>query len=299
MSRRIGTVKGAMPLAELAREASTVFSTAAFRRIMTEASDAHVEHTLFELGRQLKVQPWTSRKAIIDLAFDLISAQYRSEYYYKNLIATKLFVGRHKAARSALLHELKIGTSVADCVLVNGRGTVYEIKTEYDAPTKLAAQIQSYYKAFRFVNVVTHACDVDKYSKLLAETPVGMISVGSRNQLTQVKPAEEVRELLDIRTIFNLLRLNEITEILQQHYGETPDPPNGIRYSVFLSKAERIHPHRFNVMAEAALKRRGVRYSKALLQDKSLAPLRSVMTALDPTERQQQTLQMWLEEPIG
>ena len=72
--------------------------------------------------------------------------------------------------------------SVADCILVNGRGAVYEIKTEFDSPEKLRSQLDNYYRAFPYANVVAHADDVDKYLRFLEGTPVGLIAVGARDR---------------------------------------------------------------------------------------------------------------------
>jgi hypothetical protein len=161
------------------------------------------------------------------------------------LITSKVFVGRHRASNSVLLNEFRVGDSVADCILVNGRGAVYEIKTEFDSPEKLRSQLDNYYRAFPYVNVVAHADDVDKYLRFLEGTPVGLIAVGARDRLSTVKIAEAKTDSFEIRTMFNTLRASEITAILTHHFGTVPEVPNGLRYVEHLGFAEQIPPVEF------------------------------------------------------
>jgi hypothetical protein len=283
-----------MPAA-LEREASRLFSTAVFRSVATGRSAERADAAACRLRGALNLGRDSTNRGVVAAAYDLLRRNYRSEYFYRNLIASKLYVGRHRTANSALLNELRVGDSVADCVLVNGSGVVYEIKTEFDTPQKLRSQLGNYYRAFPYVNVVAHASEVTKYARVLEGTPTGLIGVGARDRLSVVKPAERETGHFEVRTMFNLLRANEAAAVLDQWYGRVEDVPNGLRYQVFLGLAERIPAGRFQTLMERVLKTRSLRHCRQMILRPELLPLRALMVQLDPDARQQDNLTAWLD----
>lgn len=233
--------------------------------------------------------------SVVTSAYEYLRTVYRSEYYYRNLIATKLFVGRHRAAGAVLLNEFRVGASVADCVLVNGRGIVYEIKTEYDSPEKLTSQIASYYRAFPFVNVVTHSSQAAKYARLLENTPTGLYAVGRRGTLSPVKEMEGSYDDLDVKTMFNTLRQGEVESILNSYYGEVPAVPSGVRYATHLALAQGIPAVEFQQHMLSVLKGRELTHSRDLVLQPELEPLRAILVQLDPNQSGRANLARWLK----
>ena len=280
--------------AVLEREASKLFSTAVFREVATGKSTQRADAAASRLRGGLGLGRDVTNHEVVEVAYDLMRRGYRSEYFYRNLLTSKVFVGRHRATRSVLLNEFRIGDSVADCVLVNGRGAVYEIKTEFDSPEKLRSQLTSYYRAFPYATVVAHTDDADRYLRLLEDGPVGLITVGARDRLSVVKDADAKTDAFDIRTMFNALRLSEVTGILQDEFGALPAVPNGVRYAAYLELAETMSPMAFQARMQAALKTRRLRNSRQLMLTSSFAPLRAVVAQLDPDEQQQDRLLSWL-----
>ena len=280
--------------ATVEREASKLFSTAVFRDIATGKSSRRADATTTRLRTDLGLGREATNHRVVAAAYDLLRQGYRSEYFYRNLIASKVFVGRHRAARSVLLNEFRVGESVADCVLINGRGAVYEIKTEFDSPDKLQSQISNYYRAFPLVNVVAHASDATRYLRLLGDSPVGLIAVGPRDRLSVVKEPEVTTDAFDIPTMFNSLRLSEVTRVLEDQFGSLPLVPNGLRYAAYLELAQQMMPIDFQTRMQAALKDRKLRHSRNLMMTAALIPLRAVVAQLDPDERQQDRLRAWL-----
>lgn len=278
----------------LEREASRLFSTAVFREVTMGESARRADVTTHRLRGELGLGDESTNIEIVNAAYELMRRDYRSEYFYRNLITSKVFVGRHRATKSVLLNEFRIGHSVADCVLVNGRGAVYEIKTEFDSPDKLKSQLSNYFQAFPYTTVVAHADDVDRYLRVLASTPVGLIAVGPRDRLSTVKPAEAKTDEFDLRTMFNALRLSELTEILEDRFGSIPLVPNGLRYATYLKLAEQMSPIEFQARMQQALKKRRLRNSRQLLLESSILPLRALVAQLDPDAQQQRRLLTWL-----
>ena len=180
-------------------------------------------------------------------------------------------------------------------MLVNGRGIVYEIKTEYDSPEKLTSQIASYYRAFPFVNVVTDASQAAKYQRALEGSSVGIYAVGRRGTLSQVREMKPFYSDLDVKTMFNTLRQREVEAILTQYHGEVPATPNGIRYTTYLSLALQIPTMEFQQYMLAALKGRRLVHSRDLVLKPSMEPLRALLVQLDPNQAGRANLARWLE----
>lgn len=277
------------------RDASRLFSTALFRRLLagrrSELADAITTRLRANLGFRRTVDNAT----VVQAAYDVLRHSYRCEYYYRNLITNKIFVGRHRAINSVLINELRIRDSIADCVIINGSATVYEIKTELDSPDKLATQLANYYRAFTKVNIVINERDIHRYERPLRETHAGLIAVGIRGHLSTIRPAVEETEKLDIRSMFNILRTQEAESILSRCIGHIPNVPNGLRYSTHLKLAQSIPPQLFQEEMQRALKSRTLKYSRDLMLDPEFVPLRAIIAQLDPDDTERRNLLSWLQ----
>lgn len=282
-----------MPTA-IERRASALFSTRLFRPVLEGIGNVRLDDAVSQLREDFGLAPSTKNAIVVSAAYETVEDNYRSEYFYKNLITSKIFIGRHRGVNAALFTEFRVGDSVADCVLINGKGVVYEIKTEFDSPDKLEHQLESYYKAFPYVNVVVHAKDSAKYLKVLDRTPAGLLAVGRRGVLSSIKEASHIEEFFETRTIFNTLRQAEVSSILTGWYGSVPAVPNGVRYQTQLAMAEQIPVREFQQAMQATLKLRSTKDCNRLLTDPSLHPLRSVILQLNPTPKQGKDLVTWL-----
>ncbi|ENX4942817.1 hypothetical protein ACFPP1_003659, partial [Salmonella enterica] len=60
---------------------------------------------------------------IFDIAFKKLSHEYKSEYFFKNIIANEVFLKKHKKNEAVMLSEFRVGTNKADCVILNGLST--------------------------------------------------------------------------------------------------------------------------------------------------------------------------------
>lgn len=277
------------------RDASRLFSTALFRPLLAGRSTAQADLLAAGLRASLGLGDDVDNFAVVRAAYDVLCCTYRSEYFYKNLITSNVFVGRHRATNAILLNEFRIGESIADCVLINGRATVYEIKTEFDSPDKLESQLKSYYRGFPYVNIVAHVSQLNRYKDALQDSPAGLIVVGSRGRMSSVKLAEAEFGYLSIRSMFNSLRLNEVTKLLTRRFGRVPDVPNGLRYASFLELACKIPSEEFQREMQLALKGRGLKNSRDLLLNVRLLPLRTLLAKFDPNERERRNLLAWLQ----
>ncbi|WP_273853116.1 sce7726 family protein [Guptibacillus spartinae] len=164
----------------------------------------------------------TKNRALISEIYNYLKKEYRNEYYYKNTLLNKLLLGRHSLNTTTALSEIPINKSKADFVLINGKATVYEIKTELDTFDRLDSQLHDYYKAFNNVCVVTSESNYQKAKRMLEDTNVGICILTDRNTISTRQKPQEDNSKLDHTVLFKVLRKYEFENILLSHYGKLP-----------------------------------------------------------------------------
>ncbi|MBF4637227.1 sce7726 family protein [Clavibacter michiganensis] len=278
----------------LVRQAAQLFSTKAFRPIVEGSASSRVDDTVRRLREALSLSNASNGEVVLE-AFNLLSRNYRTEYYYRNLIASNLLVGKYKAAKAVMLNELAIGGSIADSVIINDFATVYEIKTEFDTPSKLDSQLRSYFTVFGFVNVVVPKEAAARYLALLEQSPAGVIGVDRRGRLSQLAAPRRSSAAFDHAAIFNVLRARERDCVLEACGLSAPKVPNGLRYSVSLELARSIPVSLFQESAEIVLRARGSAASRPFLLNKHLYPFRALITQMSLSSQEARNLLSWVE----
>lgn len=164
----------------------------------------------------------TNQEIILDI-YNLMNKKYRNEYIYKNEILNQILLKKHKPGKSVALSELQVGKAIADFAIINGKGVIYEIKTELDNLERLENQINEYYKVFSYVNIVTY---LDNYEivreKISHINPNVGILVMKRKKIQVMKDASEYTDKLEIESIFKILRKKEFEEIIISKYKFLP-----------------------------------------------------------------------------
>ena len=158
---------------------------------------------------------------LISEIYTYMDKEYRTEYYYKNTMLNKLLLKKHNYKKTIVLTELPIGNSKADFIMINGKGTVYEIKTELDNLDRINSQIEDYYKAISEVVIVTYTDNIEKVLETVPET-VGIMELTKRRALRTVRDSMEVYSKLDYYTIFKILRKYEFEYILATQGYDLP-----------------------------------------------------------------------------
>lgn len=159
---------------------------------------------------------------LVSEIYTYMGKEYRTEYLYKNTILNKLLFAKHDYKNTVALTELPIDKSKADFLMINGKGVVYEIKTELDNLDRIESQIQDYYKAFTEVVVVTYEGNLKKVMDTIPQS-VGIMTLTKRQALKSVRNAEIVDKYLDYYTIFKILRKNEFEQILLDNKLKLPE----------------------------------------------------------------------------
>lgn len=175
----------------------------------------------FVVRRYIREPEGKSYGTLISEIYSIMNKEYRTEYYYKNTMLNKLLFKNHDYRKTIALTELPIGNSKADFVMINGKGIVYEIKTELDNLERLDSQIQDYYKAFTSVYIVTYQENLERIEKTI-DNSVGIMVLTKRNALKTLRKPEEYKEKLEYETIFRILRKKEFEEIIKSHNMNLP-----------------------------------------------------------------------------
>ena len=179
--------------------------------------------------RYVKTDDATIGEAISEI-YHFMNYEYRNEYYYKNTILNQLLIKKHDLYNTAALTELPIGDSKADFIMINGRGVVYEIKTDLDSLQRLETQIRDYYKVFSSVYVVTGEKHIEEVETMLQNTNVGIIELTSSNKLIYKKIAVCDTTYLSHETLFKVLRKKEFESIVLKYFGELPHVSDFVYY---------------------------------------------------------------------
>lgn len=158
----------------------------------------------------------------ISKIYKYMDFNYRNEYFYKNTILNKLLIEKHDLYSASALTELPIGESKADFVIINGKGVIYEIKTDLDNLQRLSNQLSDYYKVFSYVYVVVGRKQLDAVKTLLEKTKVGIYELISNGSLICRKKALCDRAHLSYDVMFGVLRKQEFESIILEHYGSLP-----------------------------------------------------------------------------
>lgn len=165
------------------------------------------------IKRYIKNPEGKPYEELISEIYTYMGKEYRTEYLYKNTMLNKLLFKKHDYRKTIALTELPISKSKADFIMINGKGVVYEIKTELDNLERIENQIQDYYKAFTEVVVVTYESNLEKVLGTVPDT-VGIMLLTKRQALRSIRNPKIVNQDLDYYTIFKILRKNEFEQIL-------------------------------------------------------------------------------------
>ncbi|PKG40364.1 sce7726 family protein [Psychromonas sp. Urea-02u-13] len=161
-----------------------------------------------------------------ELAYSLLVRYYRNEYVVKNEIANKVLLGRLSMNTTSMLSELRTGSNIADCLLINGSSTCYEIKTEFDSLSRLNSQLNSYKQAYDKTYIVAHSTHLKKIDQVHKASPsFGIIELTKRNQLKKIEEAPQCDEF-NFEITFETLRKPEYLFIAKNLLGEIPNMPN-------------------------------------------------------------------------
>lgn len=192
---------------------------------------------------------------LFEYASDLLKANYRSEYVYKNELTNRLIFGRHSPRTAGIQIEMPIGRSIVDVAVANGTSTAYEIKTAYDSTRRLQSQTTDYLCVFDKVYVVTHASMAESIRFELDER-VGVLVLTQKGSIQVHKEAKSNRANIRPSDIFNCLRRAEYIAAIEPLVGSVPELPNGIISDYCENIFTRLSPEEAHAAFVQALRNR-------------------------------------------
>lgn len=277
---------------------SGIFSNSHFKRVLDRKESPFIDQKIAKYKDQFRIGNGQSRKDILNLFYSYLLSSYRCEYVYKNLITKKILLGRHSLNTSTLINEFRVGSSLADSVLINGSSKLYEIKTELDSPSRLLDQLTDYKKAFPTIYLVVHHSQIEKYLPIIENNTVGLLALNKRFQLSEIKKAEQDISHLDITTMFKSLRKEEYSNIIAEAFGQVPEVPNMFYFKECLKLAHKMHVVDFHQLMNQELKKRKPREKEMLASDKLPDYLTSICLTIDPTAEEYDRLFTFLNQKI-
>lgn len=263
------------------RVISKIFSTAMFKRIVRED-----DSSLFQrrLDKYLDTS-YTTNLDAIQHVYSALLKNYRCEYIYKNKLTLDI-IKKYGLRNTLLLDELKISSSKADLVMLNGAIKVYEIKTELDSFDKLSKQIEDYQKFAEIIYIVVDIKSSKKICNVYEHTNIGIIALDSQNKFKIIKEANVDKTNFDFDTIFKILRKQEYLDLVKLNFDYIPDVPNTIIYRACYDLLSKLDVEVFQKQVLNKLKNRKLTSPNFLKSSNTPPELKHICNSLNFNEKE-------------
>lgn len=156
--------------------------------------------------------------------YKILEKEYRNEYVFKNTFITEWLIKNYSLKNTKAFSEFRIGSSIADLVLLNGSSKAFEIKTELDSDKRLISQLNEYSKLVEECYIVVPENLVNEYLPEVNPT-VGVLAVkqGTRSLKIESRRDAKRNEFVDIDVLMSSVRCSEYKWMVEQAYGRLPE----------------------------------------------------------------------------
>lgn len=210
----------------VANMAASLFTPSTLKSLLSNDTVSPHEKLIEALRIELDLSASCTLSETINKTYSILRREgNRTDYVYRNAIIDKVVIGRHSINTATPIQEFRVGSSLADLVVLNGTSTVYEIKSERDTLRRLARQIENYSKVFERTYVVTSASKLHSLERDLPEH-VGIITLSRDYTLQTVREATTNWELIDTIAISRTMTIPEACAVLKRLNTPVPDVPN-------------------------------------------------------------------------
>jgi len=237
------------------RPLAQIFSSPNIRAMAELRLPVAMGRLIEDSGLRASIPGRHTNSLILETIYGLLERHYRCEYVYKNTIAQKILLGRHRLAGATMATELRCGMSKADFAILNGTSTVYEIKTELDNLDRLPSQLDAYRNMFDKVFVVAHHGLAETLLDSLG-SDVGILAMTKQGTLRQLRASESHAKTVNPACIFDSLRKSEYMPIVQRYFGPIPAMPNTRHYPYCKELFTTLRPATAHLEMVGALKHR-------------------------------------------
>jgi hypothetical protein len=237
------------------------------------------------------------RDAFVKL-YEELQHEYRSEYIFKNGLFDKYLLKKYSLANTTVLNEFKIGSSIADFVLLNGSARVFEIKTDLDGLDKLEKQLKDYRQFANLVYIVTSTKYVERIKVDYKDSTIGIIEFTKKNTFREHKKALSNLPFFNHETIFKTLRKPEYLDIVHEVFGFIPDVPNTKIFKSCFTLIKQLDVEMFQKLAFQKLKQRKIEEPALLESDRTPFELKQICYTLDFSAIEYNTLYNFLNKTL-
>ncbi|CAM3750580.1 sce7726 family protein [Erysipelothrix urinaevulpis] len=243
----------------------------------------------------LEKQSNLTREDVYLETYNYLNKNYRNEYIYKNTLINKIIFGIHSPKTTTAITEQRVGDSILDLLIINGRAIAYEIKTELDSFSRLQSQINDYKKAFEFVSLVIPESFLEKSLEMYSKEKIGIYVLRKNNVLTEIKKPQSDRESLDTDVIFSLLRMQEYENVIS-NFGMPLPQKSFMYYDECRSLVSGIDFDEFYASFVQQLKNRGNKNKEEL--DKVPKEILSPIYSMNLTKKEYEKFHVFLSDII-
>ncbi len=221
---------------------SRLFSSSVFHEMAKNGYSPLFTRLFAQTGLSSQVIGQGTVGEAFDAAFaELRKSGVRDEYVYRAALTHNILLGRHSLNTASMLTEFRVGSCKADLVILNGTGTVYEIKSDRDSLARLDNQIANYRKVFAKIYVIAGERHVQEVIGRTA-SDIGVMSLVRWDQIHTVREAIDHSDSVCPVTIFDSLRMVEARTILQNLKVPIPEVPNTLLHAAMRECFARLEP---------------------------------------------------------
>lgn len=185
---------------------------------------------------------------------------YRCEYVYKTEVLKTVLADLKQSPDLNVFSEFRLGRTIADIVVFNGHSRVYEIKTEYDSPTRLESQLKEYMRLFQETYVVIPQNEVERYEQVMPKE-VGIITLSAAIdgslELTTYREAHRLNNI-SAELLMKVLHTREYKAIIAEHFGALPEVSAFEMYHACAEKMQEIPKLQLQNHFISSMKKRAV-----------------------------------------
>jgi|GEM_PF-3585309 len=183
------------------------------KKVIKEILSTEKSVTLNEIitHSNIKMDASTTYASIYNDLYEILVENYRNEYIYKNEFLLSLIKKNYKKEH-IFLQEVAVDCNVVDLLVINGKTTAYEIKTEYDSLQRLDSQLESYSKVFDNIFIITSENHLKKIEEFLENkyNHVGILIFSKKNIISYKKATKN--SCISIQSLRGLLNFSELNE---------------------------------------------------------------------------------------
>jgi len=244
------------------------FSSAVLKELSRDGRSPMLARLIRESGL-LNSNDTREIRTLLDDAFMLLRRRdNRHEYIYKAVLTKKILLGVHSLQTASMMTEFRVGRCKADVVILNGTGTVYEIKSERDSLTRLQNQTAEYRKVFATVNIIAGANHIDEILAVMPED-VGVLLLSQKHRISTIRESQDRPERTCASAIFDSITLSEAEKILAAEGITVPGVPNTQKFAAYKQSFQSL---------DSETAHRG--FVKVLKTTRSLLPLQDLLNEL-------------------